>query len=101
VTWNFSIQYTSGRQETLRRESNGKAKELRDDLLKAIKIGSVASFEEDSYENKNDMRSGKKRGSTIHLKPETREEIRRRALDAGQSFSEYMRNLAEQDVCAQ
>jgi len=46
VIWNFEVEYASGRRESLRRESNSKAKELRDDLSRAIEIGSVLSFKE-------------------------------------------------------
>jgi hypothetical protein len=67
-------------------------------LLKAIEIGSVASFKEEIYDNKNDLQKGKRRGSTIHLKPETKEAISRKAMEDGISFSEYMRDLAEKDV---
>lgn len=66
MIWNFNVQYASGRQESLRRESNSKAKELRDDLLRAIEIGSVVSFKEDNYENK--MTSGAVRnGGALYI----------------------------------
>ena len=98
VIWNFEVEYASGRRESLRRESNSKAKELRDDLSRAIEIGSVLSFKEYIYDNKNDLKSGKKRGSTVHLRPETKDVISRKALEDGISFSRYMRNLAEKDA---
>lgn len=90
MTWNFLIEYKSGRIETMSDVANKKGLEIKKDLHKAKEVGSVVKF---TAKQTKTPEQSKKTALTFYAEKEQRDKIIAAAAKAGQSVSEYLRDV--------